>query len=438
MFDINIVLAYGVTFGILLMSILFTAIRYVYLKELFYLAYCLMQIFSLAYIVIYSQFFEIPPIFKEISLGFATIFAIIFAFAFFKVEFIPIFKSIKELMIFTAFLIFVLATVFYHYMLFEYLPYSVVYFLLFLSVIFNIKDGVKPTLIYVVGWSFVCLFLYIIQFKTLYVRSGYVDLVLVAFAIEAILFTFSLANKQKELKNQNINYENMLLHQSRLAKSGAMIGNIAHQWRQPLNNLSYIFMNIKTRFENGKLKQDYFDQKFMQANEQLQFMSKTIDDFKDFYTPSKNKEDFLVKESINKALTILNASLKQQRVDLTLTFHTSEVSKIYGISNEFSQVILTLIKNSIEALSNQEYPKIDINVYSNHSSLIVKVRDNGAGISKKELPKLFKPYFTTKEDGFGIGLYLVKTIIEDSFKGTIEAKPLEKGLEFIITIEKSF
>ncbi|AXH08454.1 histidine kinase [Malaciobacter halophilus] len=438
MYDINIVLAYGVTFGVLLMSILFTAIRYIYVKELFYLAYCLMQFFSLIYIVTYSQLFDIPIIIEQISLVFATIFAIAFAFAFFKVELIPTFKTKKELLIFTALLIFVLATVFYHYVLFEYLPYTVVYFLLFLSVLFNINDGVKPTFIYVIGWSFVCLFLYIMQFKTLYVKSGYIDLVLVAFAIEAVLFTVSLANKYKELKTQNLNYENMLLHQSRLAKSGSMIGNIAHQWRQPLNNLSYILMNIKTRFENGKLKQDYFNQKFSQANEQLQFMSKTIDDFKDFYTPSKNKEDFLVKESINKALTILSASLKQQRVDLNLTFHTSEVSRIFGISNEFSQVVLTLIKNSIEALVDEQTPKIYIDVYSNHSSLVIKIKDNGKGVLPKDLPKLFKPYFTTKEDGFGIGLYLVKTIIEDSFKGTIEAKPLKKGLEFIITIEKSF
>ncbi len=438
MYDINIVLAYGVTFGILLMSILYTTIRYIYIKELFYLAYCLMQIFSLGYIITYSQLFFIPVIFEDIFLVFATIFAIVFAFAFFKVEFIPTFKNTKQLLYFTAFFIFALATVFYHYVLFEYLPYSVIYFLLFISVIFNINKGLKATLIYVLGWSFVCLFLYIMQIKSLYIQSGYIDLVLIAFAIEAVLFTLSLANKYKELKLQNLNYENMLLHQNRLAKSGSMIVNIAHQWRQPLNSLSYILINLKSKYESDNLTKEYFYKKFNQANEQLQFMSKTIDDFKDFYTPSKKKEEFYIKDSIQKAFTILNADIKQKRVNVSFDFHANEFLKVYGISNELSQVILTLIKNSIDAVKNENEPFIRVDVSSDSTWIKIEIEDNGRGVKAKDIPNLFKAYYTTKKKGFGIGLYLVKTIIEDSFMGKVEVKALKKGIKFIIFLEKSF
>ncbi|MFV0564190.1 sensor histidine kinase [Malaciobacter mytili] len=310
--------------------------------------------------------------------------------------------------------------------------------MLFISVIFNINKGLKATLIYVLGWSFVCLFLYIMQIKSLYIQSGYIDLVLIAFAIEAVLFTLSLANKYKELKLQNLNYENMLLHQNRLAKSGSMIVNIAHQWRQPLNSLSYILINLKSKYESDNLTKEYFYKKFNQANEQLQFMSKTIDDFKDFYTPSKKKEEFYIKDSIQKAFTILNADIKQKRVNVSFDFHANEFLKVYGISNELSQVILTLIKNSIDAVKNENEPFIRVDVSSDSTWIKIEIEDNGRGVKAKDIPNLFKAYYTTKKEGFGIGLYLVKTIIEDSFMGKVEVKALKKGIKFIIFLEKSF
>ena len=284
MYDLNTILSFGITFGILIMTIVYTFIRYIYSKEIIYISYCLMQIFCLS--------------------------ALVFAIAFYEGKFFPVISNYKELLINTALLNIVILTAVYHYLLFEYLPYTIIYAILFVSVIFNLKQGFKPTIVYVIGWSVLCFVLFVLDFKEYYFAQGYMDIVLIAFAIEAILFTISISYKYNNLQKEQKNYESMLVQQSKLAKSGEMIANITHQFRQPLNNLSYILMNIKKRYENQKLDEKYFNKKVSQANEQLQFLSKTIDDFKEFYTPSKQKEEFSVKEAIQNSLTILSSDLK--------------------------------------------------------------------------------------------------------------------------------
>ncbi|AXX91074.1 two-component system sensor histidine kinase [Malaciobacter molluscorum LMG 25693] len=438
MYDINIVLAYGVTFGILIMSILYTLVRYIYLKEFFYLAYCFMQIFSLGFIIIYSQLFGITDFYKDICIVFASFFAVAFAFGFFKGQILPSIDSKKELFLISSLTIFAIVIVFYHYMLFSYLPYTIIYLLLLLSVIFNIKEGIKSTLLHILAWSLVCLFLFILQIKSIYIKSGYVDLILIAFMLEAVLFTINLANKYKELKMANEDYENMLLQQTKLAKTGSMIGNIAHQYRQPLNNISYILINLRNKYEKDKLTKEFFYTKYNQIEEQLHFMSKTIDDFKEFYSPNKEKENFLLIDSINRAVNILQSLIKQYNVELNINFNTSEGTKVYGVANEFSQVILVLLKNAIEASKDEIKPTININISSKNGLIEIEIIDNGKGISKTTFSKLFKPYFSTKKEGFGIGLYMVKLIIEKSFNAEIKAYSLEKGMKFTIFLEKSF
>ncbi|MDC0932824.1 7TM diverse intracellular signaling domain-containing protein, partial [Arcobacteraceae bacterium] len=290
-YDLTVILAYGITFGILMMTIIYTFIRYIASREILYLAYCFMQIFSLGYIALYSKLFFTHNIVQDIFLVCASFSAVIFALSFYEGKLFPPLKTTKELIINTILLNIIILTSIYHYMLFEYLPYTIVYTILFLSVIFNIKDGFKPTIVYVLGWSILCFILFVFDFKTVYINNKYIDIVLLAFAIEAILFTISVSYKYGSLKQQTESYEDMLLQQSKMAQSGEMIANITHQFRQPLNNISYILINIKKRFENQKLEKSYFTKKVTQVDEQLQFLSTTIDHFKDFYTPSKQKED---------------------------------------------------------------------------------------------------------------------------------------------------
>ncbi len=328
-------------------------------------------------------------------------------------------------------------TAFYHYILFEYLPYTIIYAILFISIIFNLKQGFKPTLIYVIGWSIFCIVLFIFDFKNRYIGLGYFDLVLVVFALEAMLFTISIAYKYNDLKKQNKEFEKMILQQSKFVKSGEMIANITHQFRQPLNNISYILINLKKRFESEKLDKIFFDKKINQANEQLNFLSKTIDDFKEFYLQEKEKDDFFVKDSIQNALTILNPDLQKDNINLNLKFETFEDIKIFGVKNELSQVILSLVSNSIDALKNRHNPKISINVVSSSAEVIIEILDNAGGIKAKNLKKIFEPYFSTKEEGTGIGLYLSKIIIEESFGGKLQVQNVKDGAKFSIFIEKA-
>ncbi len=438
MSEINLILFYGITFGILIMTIVYTFVRYLYSKEVFYISYCFMQIFSLLYIVSYSKLFEISFFIQEMALVIASLSAGLFAINYYEGKFLLKITNYKELIINTLLLNLVILTAFYHYILFEYLPYTIIYAILFMSIIFNLKQGFKPTLIYVVGWSIFCILLFVFNFKDFYNQSGYFDLVLVVFAIEAMLFTISIAYKYNDLKNKNKSFEKLILQQSKFVKSGEMIANITHQFRQPLNNISYILMNLKKRFENKNLDEIYFDKKVNQANEQLSFLSKTIDDFKEFYTISKDKEIFSVKDGILNATTILSADLKTYNIELETSFETFEDIKIHGVKSELSQVLIAIISNSIDVLKSIKNPKIKIEVFSSSAEVIIKLADNGGGIKTKNLKKIFEPYFSTKEEGTGIGLYLSKMIIEESFAGKILVENKKEGVLFSLFIEKAF
>ncbi len=395
-----------------------------------------MQIFSLIYILAYSNLFEISNLIKEISLVLASLFALFFAINYYDGKFLPKIRNYKELFFNTFLFNIVILTAFYHYILFEYLPYTIVYAILFISIVFNLKQGFKPTLFYVVGWSVFCIILFIFDFKDFYIQQNYFDLVLIVFAIEAMLFTISVAYKYNDLKRQNKEFEKLILQQSKFVKSGEMIANITHQFRQPLNNISYILINLKTRFENNRLDKEFFDRKVNQANEQLNFLSKTIDDFKEFYIQDKQKEIFLVKDSIFNAISILSADLKKHNIKLDLEFKTFEDIKVFGVKHELSQVILSIVLNSIDILKNIENPEIFIKVSSSSAEVIIDIVDNGGGVKIKNLKKIFDPYFSTKKDGTGIGLYLSKIIIEDSFLGKLEVENEKDGAKFSIFIEK--
>ncbi|QKF83111.1 sensor histidine kinase [Halarcobacter ebronensis] len=435
-FSYNI-LFYGMTFGIVLMTIVYTFIRYAYSKEIFYISYCFMQIFSLLYIVQYSGFWDISLPFRDLFLICASLSAFVFAINFFQGKFVPIMKNYKELVFNTLLLNIVILSSFYHYMLFEYLPYTIIYGILFTSIIFNLKSSFKPTLVYVLGWSILCLLLFIFDFKSYYEQKSFMDLVLLAFAIEAILFTVSVSYKYDTLKQEKKEFENMLFQQSKLAKSGEMIANITHQFRQPLNNLSYILINLKKRFLKEGLDKEYFEKKISQANNQIEFLSKTINDFKEFYSPSKKREIFSVKEAILNVQTILQADLKKYNISLDVSYKTDENIKVFGIKNELSQVFLAILSNSKDALKNVEEPKIEIEVNSSSAEVTILISNNGPKIEENNLSKLFKPYFSTKEEGTGLGLFLCKQIIEESFNGKIEVFNNKKRVVFSLLIEKA-
>jgi len=436
-YDVILVLIYGIIFGIIAMTIIYTFVRYISSKESIYIAYTLMQMLSLTYVILYSQFFILNTVLQDILHVSASFCALIFALSFYEGKFFPYIKSTKELIIVTILLNIVIVTSIYHFMLFEYLPYTIIYAILSLSFTFNLKDGFQPSRVYVLGWTLICLILFIFDVKKLYISNQHIDIMLLAFIIEAILFTISVSFKYGGLEQQTKSYENMLLQQSKLAQSGEMIANITHQFRQPLNNISYILINIKKRFENKKLEEEYFTKKVNQVDAQLQFLSTTIDHFKDFYTPSKQKENFLIKEAIDSSVTVLSAEFKKRNITLDIKYNVNEDINISGIKNELSQVILAILSNASDALKDIETPYINILIDANDAEIIISILNNGEQIDKRDISKIYEPYFSTKKEGTGIGLYLSKMILKRSFDGDLKVKNTKEGVKFTLMFDKT-
>lgn len=248
-------------------------------------------------------------------------------------------------------------------------------------------------------------------------------------------FNKTLELKAKEEIAKQREKENLLIQQSKLAALGEMIGNIAHQWRQPISAVSAIIMNIKwTAIEQG-VDKNFLDERMKEANEQLKYMSQTIDDFRTFFKPNKEKEYFDLKKEIKKAYKILKASLENENIDLQI--HSNLVIDAYGYANEFSQVVLNIISNAKYVLLERkiENPKIEIFLSKDEENIYCEIKDNAGGIEEKYIDRIFEPYFTTKEHhGTGIGLYISKEIIRKHMKGSLRVKNTNEGASFVISI----
>lgn len=225
--------------------------------------------------------------------------------------------------------------------------------------------------------------------------------------------------------------EKALIQQSKLASMGEMIGAIAHQWRQPLNELSIRIQKLKYNYAKEEIDEEFITT-FIQKNKQtIEFMSKTIDDFRNFFRIDKEKRNFLVKESIEEVLNIQGAQLKNYNIEVV--FDGDEFS-FKGFKTEFQQVIINIINNAKDAFIETKIktPKISIKL----DSRTIFIQDNGGGIPQNILERIFEPYFTTKAqgEGTGMGLYMSKMIIEDNMHSRIRAKNNNDGLLIVIRL----
>ncbi len=227
--------------------------------------------------------------------------------------------------------------------------------------------------------------------------------------------------------------DQLMISQSRQAAMGEMIGNIAHQWRQPLNALAMVLGNIQQSHYYHELTADYLDSAVENGNNLIQKMSTTINDFRNFFLPDKESVSFSARHQIDQAIELVKAGLMNQNI--TVCFETAGDLLLTGLPNEYSQVLLNLLSNSREAIKAHEVAegRITIHLYERDGHGIVSVRDNGGGIPADVIEKVFEPYFSTKAMGTGIGLYMSKMIIERSMNGTIEAHNVDGGAEFVIT-----
>jgi len=237
---------------------------------------------------------------------------------------------------------------------------------------------------------------------------------------------------QEEI-SKNEAKQKVMFWQSRLASLGEMLANIAHQWRQPLTELNLTIYSIKKAAlsdDKDEVKKLYNDSKNIIKN-----MSNTIDDFTNFFKPNKEKQAFKIANSIDESINILDKLIKQEMIIIKKDIQDI---KVLGISNELSQVIINLVKNSIDAFSNNAIliREINISVKKELNFAVIEIQDNAGGIKEKSVYKIFEPYFTTKHKskGTGLGLFMSKMICEQGLNGFIDVKSKKLITTFTIKI----
>lgn len=243
---------------------------------------------------------------------------------------------------------------------------------------------------------------------------------------------------QEEVQKQK-SQELLMIHQSRQAAMGEMLESIAHQWRQPLNIIGIASANIETQLNIGKFNKEEVLDKMDIIAKNIEYMSDTIDDFRNFLDPNRKTINFHPKKSVQDVFTILEAQLKTNNIKYTMNMECPLLFN--GVENEFKQVMIILINNAIDAIKLQitkgkiKTGEISINFACDKTCGIIEIEDiGGGGIKEKNINRIFEPYFTTKKEayGTGIGLYIAKNIIETRMGGKLWVKNTKKGSCFTI------
>ncbi len=227
-----------------------------------------------------------------------------------------------------------------------------------------------------------------------------------------------------------------------------MIGNIAHQWRQPLNVISTSASSVKLEKEFGVLDDKQLNNSMDTIVQNALYLSKTIDDFRNFFKTDKSLESFELKEVVQKALKLLHSSIYNHNIKIITKFSNKKII-VEGYPNEFIQVLINIINNAKDAfLSNQiENRIIEIREEVHEKCYKLRILDNAGGIPDSIIYKVFDPYFTTKHksQGTGIGLYMSHQIIVDHMKGDFYVRNINyrdknqnfKGCCFTIKLPKN-
>lgn len=265
------------------------------------------------------------------------------------------------------------------------------------------------------------------------------------FKIMGILFYFdifetlkqiniNLEQKVREELEKRQQNEQMLIHQSKLAAMGEMLNAIAHQWRQPLNALGIITQSIEDDVMHDEHLRKRISNKIQKAMEFIHYMSKTINDFRNFFKQDKERVLFDVGMVIKEIISLFKPQIENYGIQIEID-EKDKVS-IKGYKNEYKQAILNIISNAIYQLKSKKGGKIEIIVFKEDDKSKVIISDNGGGIPHEIIDRVFEPYFSTKPEGegSGIGLYMTKVIIEKNMEGKVVAKNSDVGAVFEVVV----
>jgi len=423
-------------FGVILSASIYNLALYIYSFDKRYLYYFLAQSCVIVFLASLDAL-HIAPLnqiftFKSYLIyDISQILILLFSVLFIK-HFLTITKADKTLftMIETikllAFIDIVLTLLFSHSILTRIIPIFVPIWLVITEAKRHLPHKDKAFYFFYYGWNMVIFMgLFVYSDMSIYFNMDFPFLHTI-FALESMVLSLAIAYKMRTLEDERVMQQSLLLQQSRLASMGEMVSTIAHQWRQPLTHLSYLFMNMKKKADNP----EFVRLKLEEGKTQLSYMSQTIEDFSSFYNPSKEKTDFSIQEACQKAIAIASPALK--KVGVVLNIRTQADFHVFGNQNEFEQVMLNLINNARDVLveRNIKNPSISIMIHKD----TIEVKDNAGGIESKNIHTIFDPYFSTKSKSDGIGLYIAKTIIEKEMGGTLRAHNVSKGAIFTITL----
>ena len=245
-----------------------------------------------------------------------------------------------------------------------------------------------------------------------------------------------LEDKVKEEVEKNRLKDKLMFQQSRLAQMGEMISMIAHQWRQPLNNLSMLNQSIVLKYKIKKLDDEMMEYFKLNSKKQITQMSQTIDDFRDFFKPEKEKIKFSINDLIDDTIDIIKPFIDKNNINLTS--HCNNDIVTIGYQNELGQVIINIINNAKDALLDKEIQEKNITIECTQidENILIKISDNAGGIPENIIDNIFDPYFSTKEEknGTGLGLYMSKVIVEEHMDGELNIKNISNGACFEIIL----
>ena len=294
------------------------------------------------------------------------------------------------------------------------------------------------------GWTFVITQPADAAYDPIYLLRK--TIVLLGIILAAVLTAFLVAvtepfiRKNSTLEEENREKEIMLIDQSRQAKIGEMVGNVTHQWKQPLNTINLIMANLLDSYRYGDLDEKRLEKSVNKVENIVDKMSETITDFSEFLKPNKKKECFNVTDCISSAISLMEESINLHRIKIEISCETEQ--KAFGYQNDTTHVIFNLLNNARDSIisSRPDERIIRVGVSSDGEFIGISVMNKGDYIPNEIIGHIFEPYFTTKEKsgGTGLGLYISRQIVEDRMNGRIQVKNTPGGVtcEIFIPADK--
>lgn len=438
----------GFFIGILFVIIIYTFSSFLINKEDYNLYFSL---FILCIVLLNSNFrFFIYDVIPSYSFFILKIFLPIAVYVLF-ILFIKSFLNLKEYFPKINFVANLLLIYYGFVFIYRYLYTDSPYFINFINIVFVVfiyaaykkfKMGDGSAFYFMLGIISFVLFIIIFIVSNLTNNTILFNTsIQLSSSINAIFFMISIQHRirnlyleREKINTQRLKDKEIMYMQSKLASMGEMIGNIAHQWRQPINSVSSILSNIKVQYHYNKLTEKTLDSKMNEANIQLKYMSNTIEDFLNFFSNKNKKSEYLLTDICQQALVLTRGSLKIHKIHVIEEYNDS--STVFLDSSSLIQVLIILINNSRDAFNSNKIKNPTITIAIKEHTIIFT--DNAGGISSEIINKIFDPYFSTKDKkiGTGLGLYMAKQIIENTLNASIKVSTKNNSTIFTLDFTK--